>query len=147
MPAPPTVPRPAALPWELAFLVGIPLVAAGVVVLTGSFSNAAVLVFLSVLCTAGIGSIFWLGLSFVVGLATLYSLDQLLRWRGHPRGLGVFAPPIGAPGKQQRQRVLEHYVARRLAQGGDPARVRQELLQAGWGEPQLQQAFLTLGRR
>ena len=147
MPAPPTVPRPTSLPWLTAALTGVPLVLLGLLLLSGSLADVWMLLFLSVLCTAGIGLLFWLGLAMVVGLAVLYVCDQLLRWQGRPNGTGLFGGAGGVAVQHQRQRMLEHYLARRLALGVDPVRVRQDLIGAGWSEAQLQQAFLALRQR
>lgn len=138
------VPRPRPLPWGAASLVGLLLVSAGLVLLTGSATNAFGLFFLSVVCTAGIGAFFWVGLANVVGMATLYVVDQLLRWRWRPQGTGLFSPASNVRVLRERQRVLEHYLARRLVQGNDPARVRRDLLEAGWGEAQVEEAFFTV---
>ena len=143
----PTVPRPVSLPWLMAALTGVPLLLLGLLLLSGSMSDVWLLLFLSVVCTAGIGLAFWLGLATLLGLAALYVCDQLLRTLGHPKGTGLFDGAGGLAAQHQRQRTLEHYLARRLAMGVDPVRVRQELIGAGWSETQLQQAFLTLRQR
>jgi hypothetical protein len=141
------VPRPRPLPWGAASLVGLLVVSIALVLLTGSATNAYGLFFLSVVCTAGIGAFFWVGLVNVVGMATLYVVDQLLRWCWRPQGTGLFSSASSVRVLRERQRVLEQYLARRLVQGNDPVRVRRELLEAGWGEPQLEEAFLTVRGR
>ncbi|MFM7266075.1 MAG: hypothetical protein ACKOZW_10915 [Cyanobium sp.] len=147
MPSPFSVPRPTPLPLALATLTGLPLLLGGLVLLCGSLANATTLLAFSILCTAGIGVFFWLGIAIVLGLVTLYVVDQLLRWRGLPHGSGLFSQARGVQVLQRRQRVLEQYLARRLIQGMDPVRVRQDLLEAGWGEPQLQEAFRAVRGR
>ncbi|MEB3256435.1 MAG: hypothetical protein VKJ05_08625 [Synechococcaceae cyanobacterium] len=132
------------LPFLEATLLGIPLVALALVLLTGDYRIVAMLVGISVVCTAGIGGVFWLGLALLVGLAVLYVLDQILRLRGSRHGLGLFDRKPQGEQRQARQAVVQRYVARRLATGADPARVRQDLLAAGWEENQLQAAFLSL---
>lgn len=140
-------PRPRPLPWGAAGVIGQLLLFVALVLLTGSVTNAFGMVLLSIFCTAGIGLVFWLGLSMVVGMAILYVVDQLLRWRWRPQGTGLFSPASSVRVMRERQRVLEQYLARRLVQGNDPVRVRRELLEAGWGEPQLEEAFLTVRGR
>lgn len=145
MPPPnPSVPRPMPLPFLEATLLGIPLVALALLLLTGDYRMAVGLVVFSVICTAGIGGAFWLGLALLVGLAVLYAVDQILRLRGSRHGLGLFDRKPREEQRQARQAVVQRYVARRLATGADPARVRQDLLAAGWEENQLQAAFLSL---
>ena len=138
------VPRPRPLPWGAAGGVGQLLLLVGLMLLTGSVYEPLVLITLSIVCTAGIGLFFWLGLSVVVGMAALYVVDQLLRWRWRPQGTGLFSPASNVRVMRERQRVLEHYLARRLVQGNDPVRVRRDLLEAGWGEAQVEEAFFTV---
>ncbi len=147
MPAPLSVPRPTPLPLAAAMLIGLPLMVGALALLCGSIANATALLVFSILCTAGIGAVFWLGLSLLLGLVILYGVDQVLRWRGVPQGTALFSPTASVPGLQRRQRVLEQYLARRLVQGIDPVRARRELLEAGWSEAQLQQAFLAVRGR
>lgn len=133
------------LPWVQAVLVGLPGVVLGLVLLTGSIEASVQILVFSVLCTLGIGALFWLGLALVLGLALLYGADQLSRLRGRAGGLGLFAPPRhsadGAAVAAAVPRALGDYAARRLAQGGDPERIRRDLLRAGWDVPQVERAL------
>jgi hypothetical protein len=144
--------RRPSLPWIPAILVGLPLVAVGLALLTGSIGTAAQILVFSVICTLGIGALFWLGLAVVLGLATLYAADQIARLRGRPAGLGLFPPHGASPGAApavaqppQGLEALRRYAGRRLAQGGDRERIRHELLRAGWSVPQVEAALRGAG--
>lgn len=133
------------LPWVQAVLVGLPGVVLGLVLLTGSIATAAQILVFSVICTLGIGALFWLGLALVLGLALLYGADQLSRLRGRSGGLGLFPSPrepaVGGAASAGGPPALSDYAARRLAEGGDPQRIRRDLLQAGWAAPQVDHAL------
>jgi hypothetical protein len=137
--------RRRSLSWTPAILTGLPLVAVGLTLLTGSIVSASQIVFFSVVCTLGIGALFWLGLALVLGLAILYAADQLSRWRGRPGGLGLFTPaadPAGGAGSWVGPpQALSDYAARRLAEGADRERVRRDLLHAGWTAPEVEAAL------
>ncbi|MCP9816891.1 hypothetical protein KBY76_09440 [Synechococcus sp. GreenBA-s] len=132
--------------------MGLPLVAVGLALLTGSIATAGQILVFSVICTLGIGALFWLGLALVLGLATLYAADQIARLQGRPAGLGLFPPHGALPGAAPAEALpsqgldtLSRYAARRLAQGGDRERIRHELLRAGWSVPQVEAALRGAG--
>ncbi|MFM7549515.1 MAG: hypothetical protein ACKO8I_11740 [Cyanobacteriota bacterium] len=127
-----------------ALLVGIPTVFLGLSLLTGSISDAALLITVSVICTVGIGGLFWLGLAMVLGIALLYVAESLARIFWRHEGFGLFpgggdrsGVSLPAPLRQRRHQVLERYVTRRLEGRSDPVHIRRDLLQAGWSAEQV----------
>jgi hypothetical protein len=113
-----------------AGLVGLPVVLVGLSLLTGSASSAASLLFFSVVCTFGIGGVFWCGLCFVTGYAVL----TLVRaFRPHPAD-----PPLAA---RPRQALIAPYVRTRLQKGGDPGLIRGDLRRAGWRSDEIEAGF------
>jgi hypothetical protein len=149
-----SVPRPRPLPWIQAALLGLPLVFLGLSLLLGDPSMAGTLILASVICTAGIGGLFWLALALVIGLAVLYAADQMARQGGRRGGLGLFpqdgeiaGAELSASAQQQRRQMLVGYVfRRRKAAGVDGGRLRQELAEAGWSPAQIEEAFALAER-
>lgn len=130
------VPRPASTAPARALLniaVGVPLVLLGLTLLTGSLEAVLQLLLFSVVCTLGIGGLFWLGLAFGVGFLTLHLVKLL-------PGVGK-GPMSGAAVQRQRDSdAVAGYVSRRLQQGGDLALIRRDLKQAGWDASQIDTA-------
>jgi hypothetical protein len=115
-----------------AGLVGLPVVFVGLTLLTGSASSASSLIFLSIVCTLGIGGVFWFGLCFVVGYAVL----TLVR---------VFLPPPppadASLAARPHQALIAPYVRTRLQKGGDPGLIRVDLRRAGWRSDEIEAGF------
>jgi hypothetical protein len=118
----------------LSLAVGVPLVVLGLSLLTGSLEAAAQLLFFSVICTLGIGGLFWLGLAFGVGFLTLHLVGLLLP------GVGKGAATGSADRRQRESETVALYVSRRLQQGGDLTLIRRDLRQAGWDTSQIDAA-------
>jgi hypothetical protein len=148
-------PRPTPLPWLAAALTGLPLVALGLALLIGDPRMALLLIAVSVVCTAGIGALFWLALAMVIGLAVLYGADQLARrMLGRPAGIGLFPGIDDRSGgtqpqsrQDQRQQMLQDYVQQRLARQGDSSRLRSDLEEVGWSSAQIEAAFAAIRGR
>jgi hypothetical protein len=132
------VPRPTGASAVLAqalpnIAVGVPLVLLWLTLLTGSLEAASQLLLFSVVCTLGIGGLFWLGLAFGVGFLTLH-LVRLLAGDGKGAAAG------SAERRQRESDAVAQYVLRRLQQGGDLALIRRDLKQAGWNASQIDAA-------
>ncbi|MCT0225305.1 hypothetical protein [Synechococcus sp. CS-1328] len=112
-------------------LLGMPVLLIGLVVMTGSLGNAAGLLFVSVVCTAGIGGVFWLGLALLIGWMLNLILPSPLR-----RPLTL--PTTGSDPVVTR---LTTYVGRARQQGMAPERIRQDLARGGWSPVQIEAAL------
>jgi hypothetical protein len=129
-------PRPASTAPARALLnlaVGVPLVILGLTLLTGSLEAVLQLLLFSVVCTLGIGGLFWMGLAFGVGFLTLH-LVRLLP------GVGKGAVTGTAEQRQRDRDAVALYVSRRLQQGGDLALIQRDLKRAGWDASQIDAA-------
>jgi hypothetical protein len=116
----------------LSLAVGVPLVVLWLTLLTGSLEAVLQLLLFSVVCTLGIGGLFWLGLAFGVGFLTLH-LVRLLPGSGK-------GAVTGATQRQRDRDAVALYVSRRLQQGGDLALIQRDLKQAGWDASQIDAA-------
>lgn len=111
-----------------AWLVGMPMVLVGLTLLTGSAASAFSLIAFSIVCTLGIGGVFWFGLCFVVGYVVL----TLVR---------AFRPPPTNPSPAGRPALIAPYVRTRLQKGGDPSLIRVDLQRAGWPAAEIEAGF------
>lgn len=133
-----------------AALVGAPLVLLALTLLCGSFSTAVQVLFWSVVCTVGIGSLFWLGLAFLVG-SVLELIVQELRRGARTATASTATASAGAakegtdatavPSPQLSSRPLGDYVQRRLQAGSDRDHLRSDLQRAGWSDADIAAAL------
>ncbi|QPN59864.1 hypothetical protein H8F24_18340 [Synechococcus sp. CBW1002] len=112
-------------------LLGLPVLLIGLVVMTGSVGNAAALLFVSVVCTAGIGGVFWLALALLIG----WMLNLILP--------GPLRRPLTLPatGSDPMVTRLTTYAGRAQQQGMAPERIRRDLARGGWSSVQIEAAL------
>lgn len=122
-------------------LVGVPLLLAWLTVLTGSLYNAGAMVTMSIICTLGVGAVFWGLLAWILGAVTVLLLGLVIRllggsWPGASRHGFNHGPS---------DQAITAYVARRRLAGGDDDRIRADLLRGGWSAAEVE-AALAAGR-
>ena len=123
-------------------LVGVPLLVLVLVVMTGSAEAAGNLLFFSILCTLGVGGIFWGLMAWILGTITVLVLDQLMQLLGGPRLLASVQGAVnGLPPS-----VLTGYVERRRQMGGDDDHIRADLLRGGWSPADVEAALAVVER-
>ncbi|MFH7241934.1 MAG: hypothetical protein ACHWZW_03690 [Spirulina sp.] len=106
------------------------LMVAGGLVLTLGPSSAGQLFFYSILCTLGIGGIFWMALAFGVGLLII-TLWEAIR--------GDHAP--AHPESDPQAEALTTYVGRALQAGANDDQLQRRLQRQGWTESEITQAI------
>ena len=99
------------------------------VLISGSFNNAFTLLGVSIICTLGIGGLFWLGVSFLLGSIVL---ELFLPGVGCEVDDGD--PQPASPQARDRVRVepLARFSLQALQQGSTDASLRRDLHRAGW---------------
>lgn|GEM_PF-1776817 len=117
-----------------AFLIGVAPMVGLLALMSGSLDSAVSMILLSVLCTAGIGGLFWVGVAILVGTVLQLLLPPL---RPAPREV-VFRATAREPDEAM---LLRHYAGEKLGQGMSEAAVRRDLLRSGWNEGQADAAL------
>ncbi len=122
-------------------LVGAPLLLVWLTVLTGSLYNAGAALTMSIVCTLGVGAVFWGLLAWILGAVTVLLVGLVIRllggsWPGASRH--GFSQVTSGP-------VIKAYVARRRQAGGDDDHIRADLLRGGWSAAEVE-AALAAGR-
>ncbi len=126
-------------------LAGIPLTFVGLLVCTGGDVQNAVAVFaLSIICTAGIGLIFWLPVMWVVGALTLMAYDAVTQ--GYRDRSGAPSQPQTSTQRGKSHvtpsdiRALADYLKKFQTYGEIQDAIKRLRLQ-GWSDKQIEQAI------
>ena len=106
------------------------LVMAGGLVITLGPNAAGTLFFFSIICTLGIGGVFWAGLAFGVGLLII-TLWEATRGDHAPRD----------PESDPQAEALTTYVSRALQAGANDDQLLRRLQRQGWTEDEITQAI------
>lgn len=109
-------------------LLGLPVLGLLLMVSMPSPRDALMLLITSVICTLGVGGLLWLALAVLIG-RTLRLLWRLFRAARRSPSAGSADAATAA--------LLSRYVEASLGQGGDPQRLRRDLLAQGWTAAQL----------
>lgn len=115
-------------------VVGGLLLAAGLLVTLGSEATLSLL-FFSVLCTLGIGLIFWVGAAFILGFLVLSLLDALIGGRRQVRSSGEETSPDSST------LALMGYLHRSVRAGASLSEISPKLQHHGWSEAEIQAAY------
>lgn len=108
--------------------VSIPLVC----VLAGGVEQGFMLLFLSIVCTAGIGLVVWIPVWWVVGSLTLAIVSQFMsNTENKPRARGIAAPFLGQLGLQSDMALMA-YIRKATATGMDAEEMTRRLQLNGW---------------
>lgn len=118
-------------------LVGLLLLVPLLAVMTGSLNEALQLLLVSIVCTLGVGGLFWGLIAWGLGMVTLLVLDGVIR------SLGGSRPPALRPavGSGSAQPVITTYVRRRRQAGGGDDHIRADLLRGGWPPAEVEAAL------
>lgn len=124
------------------FLLGLPLLLLLLLGLNGgSIDQVATMLLISVVCTAGIGAVFWFGIALLLGIL-LQLLVPPLRGKPYPPhggGDGLTTTDLLRPSGPLDS--LTGYILRREAEGAGEATVRTDLRRAGWDADQVSAAL------
>jgi len=120
--------------------VGFPVSLPILCILAGGVENGFVFLFLSIVCTAGIGLVVWLPVWWIVGWATL----ALLAWGRSTLG----DKPIGElPSVSSQEdlsfledQALTAYIRQAMAAGMDADEMTRRMLQNGWQKAEIKVA-------
>lgn len=121
----------------VGFLVSIPITT----IIAGGVDNAFGLVFISIICTAGIGLVFWIPVWWIAGWLTLGVLVATIK-----RILGDSndeTTPV--PARRERPSTaylaLTAYIGKAMASGMDVDEMRRRLQQNGWQTADIESAY------
>lgn len=148
-----------------SFFVGVPVVFVVTSIAVGGVESAAAVVFMSIVCTAGVGLVFWIPVCTLAGWMTL-SLVGLVVSKTSSDGGGPVAPsdsrdrsqavdskptrgPISspvAPPKNEVQ-VVADYITEFEEHGGSRERALELLRQNGWSGAEVSKALDLLEAR
>jgi hypothetical protein len=113
----------------LALPVGTPIVLLVTVVICGGVEGAMLLILISVVCTLGIGALFWLAGAFFVGWVTLLFISLALE---SARGQPVLAEAVDRPRLSRDEIAVIDYMRHGQAAGFPAAQVDELLRRNGW---------------
>ena len=113
--------------------VGSIVLAAGLILMLG-VEPAWQLLLISVVCTAGIGLVFWVGIAFLLGALTLSIVNRLL---GN-------SPPTGIPRPDGKTEALMSYMSRSMQAGANLGQLSRRLSRQGWTQEDIDQAYQRL---
>ena len=115
--------------FAMSTVLGALILAVGLTLSLG-VNNAVTLLFFSVICTLGIGAVFWLALAFGLGWLIL-TLWAAIR--------GDHAPTH--PESSPQADALTTYIRRALESGANDAQLHRRLQRQGWTEDEIDQAI------
>lgn len=112
--------------------------------LNGVIANGATFMLLSIVCTAGIGLVFWIPIWWVVGEATLAVLNRFFR-KVEYKTLGP-DPPVAVPTNPTNTEsrinlALTAYIRKATATGVDRDEMRRRLQLNGWNRREIESAI------
>jgi hypothetical protein len=105
----------------------------------GSLDKAVNIIVLSIFCTAGIGGLFWVGVTMLVGTVVQLLVPALRLRTASDDAAGARPPGLGSPvsgGEKAVSDLLVTYASGKLSQGASEEGVRRDLLGSGWSEHQ-----------
>ncbi len=117
-----------------SMLVGAPVVYLATVAITGGFDDAAGLIAISIICTAGIGLVFWIPLCWISGASILWIVRKI-------RG----TDPEAESSQQTKPRAdwfaMANYLQKVQTKGGSLDAAKERLRGAGWEETEIENAL------
>lgn len=120
----------------LGLLISIPITT----IIVGSIEDACGMFLLSIICTAGIGLVFWIPVWWITGWLTLVLLSA---------AVDIFAPDssqgrqLSTPheGTSTAYQALCAYICRAMASGMEVDEMRHRLQQHGWPPADIETAY------
>lgn len=123
-----------------ALLLGFLPMVGLLTLMCGSLDAAMTILFWSVVCTLGIGALFWAGLAMLIG-AALQVLVPPLRSRSPSRAAKRREGLSSVATDPHPLRSLINYAVLGLERGLSAERLSRDLLRAGWGETEVESAM------
>lgn len=121
----------------MGFLVSIPITS----LVTGSWGDAFALFLISIICTAGIGLVFWVPVWWGAGWLTLEVLFPLMQSAlSNSDTPTTFAPAVDHPPSTNTD-ALDAYIRNAMAGGMETDEIKLRLWQNGWQEADIERAF------
>jgi hypothetical protein len=147
-----------------SLVVGIPITYLVIAIAANGFNNANAILFMSIVCTAGISLAIWIPLMVSVGFATIAVTQFLVRGAvmllmNTPLGNSAeivdsdrtpslpntaIVEQVGQQIQRSSQTVLKHYIERAVNLGHDYNRILSALTEHGWSEEDVRQAYETV---
>ena len=122
-----------------AIILGLPIVFLSLAMMTGSLINAASLLAFSIICTLGIGLVFWLLIAWIVGWIILSGVVPLFKQMFPSVGQGNSA------NEEDRweggEAALKGYIQRSVAANATESQITNRLISQGWSETEIEQAY------
>ena len=113
--------------------VGLPVVAVLLSIAAGGVDNASTILFVSVVCTAGVGLVFWALVCWVAGWVILSSIGAFRK-----------KPAVEKTSVHREQIALGRYMRHRAVQGINlDLRLRKE----GWSDEEIQKARQSISEQ
>jgi hypothetical protein len=127
----------------LAVLLGLPITFISLALLAGGIENAWIILWTSVVCTAGISLLIWVPLWWFVGWIII-KIFESLTGRTIAGGVDAEATHIVSTGQtvpiSSDQKSLIDYIEKASRQGLSETQISSRLKAQGWGEDEIQQA-------
>jgi ABC-type transport system involved in multi-copper enzyme maturation permease subunit len=116
-------------------LIGFVIVVFFLSILTGNITQVVSLLLMSIVCNAGVGLIFWIGLSFIIGSITLEVIEKV--FKKYPKD-SVHEQPLHL---SNNELALNAYIAQCLQLGVRRENIQNALIQKGWRSDDIQKAL------
>ena len=117
--------------------IGLPFTLIGLLVMTGSLSNALGLFLISIICTVGIGLAFWLLISWMIGWTILMLVLPFTSTASTAESRNSSSENRWEGG----QTALRGYIQRSLAAQATETQITSRLINEGWSESDIEQAY------
>ena len=121
--------------------IGAPVTFLGLILFTGSVENAWMLLMFSVICTLGIGLLFWLPLCWAVGAAILAFVGLFINIPD--RNVEVEKKEKDGPRLRPQGTIeitLTQYIKKSMARGMSDNEIDRRLRRNGWTDAEIQKA-------
>ncbi len=127
----------------IAVLLGLPITFISLALLAGGIENAWMILWMSVICTAGISLLIWIPLWWFVGWIII-KIFESLTGRTIAGGIDAEATQVVSSGQtvpiSSNQKSLIDYIEKAKKQGMSETQISSRLKAQGWGEDEIQQA-------
>jgi hypothetical protein len=127
----------------VALLLGLPITFISLALLAGGIENAWIILWTSVVCTAGISLLIWVPLWWFVGWVII-KIFESLTGRTIAGGADIEETQAISSGEtvaiSSDQKSLINYIEKAKKQGMSETQISNRLKAQGWGEDEIQQA-------
>ena len=118
----------------VGFLISIPIT----VILTGGVQDAIGMLLISIVCTAGIGLVFWIPVWWFVGMLALDVVVKAATGKPDQKPTPV---PNPTELSSRDSGALKAYVAKAITSGMDADEMTRRLQQNGWQKADIESAY------